>query len=603
MAVLKFALAQFDFPVGAVARNGERVRELMAQARDRCAAQLVVFPELTLSGYPPEDLLLRPSFLAACEQELAAVAAAAQGIAAYVGHPHAVGEVYNAASLVAGGAIAFTVHKQALPNYTVFDEKRYFRPGNASTVTDFAGVRVGWLVCEDIWEPEPAALAAEQGAELLFVINASPFDLEKSTQRDELLARRARENNVAIVYLNLIGGQDDLLFDGASLLVEPDGRVAARAPAFVDALLAAEYDNATRRFRAIDWPAETDPSCEARVYAGLVRGVRDYVDKNHFPGVLLGLSGGIDSALTLALAVDALGAGRVLGVRLPSRFTSGLSNDLAEQQALALGVELLTIPIGPPFAGFIETLQPGFAALGPRSPAAGSRPPAQSPEHSAISPQPSAPGPHDVTEENIQSRCRGVILMALSNRSGRMLLSTGNKSEYAVGYATIYGDMCGGYAPLKDCYKQLVYSLARWRNAQSAFRVANSGFETDAAPMARGGAREEADAGARSSVQAREVIPQAVIDRPPSAELRENQTDQDSLPPYEVLDALLERFIDGEQSQAELVAAGFDEETVRRVGRLVLASEYKRRQAAPGPKITTRAFGRDRRYPISSGWR
>jgi len=565
MTVLRFALAQFDFPVGAVARNGARVRELMALARDRHGAQVIAFPELTLSGYPPEDLLLRPSFLASCERELAAVAAHADGIAAFVGHPHTLGEVYNAASLLAAGAVRFTAHKQALPNYTVFDEKRYFRPGHDSSVTEFGGVRVGWLVCEDIWEPEPAALAAAHGAELLIVINASPFDLEKSTQREELLARRARENNVAIAYLNLVGGQDDLLFDGGSLLVEPDGRIAARAPVFVDALLLAEYDNATRRFKPIDWPIEADASREARVYAGLVRGIRDYVDKNHFPGVLLGLSGGIDSALTLAIAVDALGAERVIGVRLPSRFTSGLSNDLAEQQAQTLGVKLLTIPIGPPFAGFLETLQSPFMALNP---------------------QPATLAP-DVTEENIQSRCRGVILMALSNKLGHMVLSTGNKSEYAVGYATIYGDMCGGYAPLKDCYKQLVYALARWRNGVSGIGEA-------------AGQRPEGP-GRKSGID--DVIPRAVIDRPPSAELRENQTDQDSLPPYETLDAILERFIDGEQSQAEIVAAGFDEATVRRIARLVLGSEYKRRQAAPGPKITTRAFGRDRRYPITSGWR
>ena len=465
MTTLRFALAQFDFPVGAVARNGQRVRELMAEARDRHAAQLIAFPELTLSGYPPEDLLLRPSFLAACENELAAVAAASRGIAAYVGHPHTLGEVYNAASLVVDGAVAFTVHKQALPNYTVFDEKRYFRPGNDSCVTDFCGVRVGWLVCEDIWEPEPAALAAAYGAELLIVINASPFDLEKSGQREELLARRARENNVAIAYLNLIGGQDDLLFDGGSVLIEPDGRIAARAPAFVDALLVAEYDNAARRFRAIDWPKEPDSSREARIYAGLVRGIRDYIDKNRFPGVLLGLSGGIDSALTLAIAVDALGPERVLGVRLPSRFTTDLSNDLAEVQAHALGVELLTIPINPPFIGFLDALQPAFAAL---------------------SPQPSALAP-DVTEENLQSRCRGAILMALSNKFGRMVLSTGNKSEYAVGYATIYGDMCGGYAPLKDCYKQLVYALARWRNGlgKEGLRAEGRGPKSSVAKSSR----------------------------------------------------------------------------------------------------------------------
>jgi len=571
MTTLRFALAQFDFPVGSVARNGERVRELMTEARDRHGAQLIAFPELTLSGYPPEDLLLRPSFLAACEQELAAVAASARGIAAYVGHPHASGEVYNGASLAADGALAFTVRKQALPNYTVFDEKRYFRPGHESTVTDFAGVRVGWLVCEDIWEPEPAAQAAAQGAELLIVINASPFDLEKSAQREQLLARRARESNAAIAYLNLVGGQDDLLFDGGSLLVDADGRIAARAPVFTDALLIAEFDRARRRFRALDWPAEADPSREARVYAGLVRGIRDYVDKNRFPGVLLGLSGGIDSALTLALAVDALGADRVLGVRLPSRFTSDLSNDLAQVQARTLGVELLTIPIGPPFAGFLATLAPAFSAVGPA---------------------PSAGTPGDVTEENIQSRSRGVILMALSNKTGRMLLSTGNKSEYAVGYATIYGDMCGGYAPLKDCYKQLVYALARWRNHASGLGNEHSGFGEAGTGTVGSGPRRDG-----------EMIPVAVIDRPPSAELRENQTDQDSLPPYEILDALLERFIDGEQSQAEIIAAGFDEGTVRRIARLVLASEYKRRQAAPGPKITTRAFGRDRRYPITSGWR
>jgi NAD+ synthase (glutamine-hydrolysing) len=537
MPTLRFALAQYDFPVGAVARNGERVRELMAQARDRHGVQLIAFPELTLSGYPPEDLLLRPSFLAACQRELASVTQSAQGIAAYVGHPHSMGEVYNAASLLADGAVAFTAHKQALPNYTVFDEKRYFRPGHDSIVTDFAGVRVGWLVCEDIWEPEPAARAAGQGAELLIVINASPFDVGKAAQREELLARRARENNVAIAYLNLVGGQDDLLFDGGSLLVEADGRIAARAPVFVDALLIAEYDAATRRFRAVDWPIATDTSQEARVYAGLVRGVRDYVEKNHFPGVLLGLSGGIDSALTLALAVDALGANRVMAVMLPTRYTAQLSLHEAKAQADLLGVEYHVLPIESPFQSFLDTLAPSFAGR------AG-----------------------DVTEENLQSRCRGVILMALSNKFGRMLLSTGNKSEMAVGYATIYGDMCGGYAPLKDCYKQLVYALARWRNGQG------------------------------------EMIPQAVIERAPSAELRDNQTDQDSLPPYDVLDAILQRFIEGEQSQAEIIASGFDEATVRRVARLVLASEHKRRQSAPGPKVSTRAFGRDRRYPISSGW-
>ena len=558
MSKLRFALAQFDFPVGAVASNAQRIRELMAQARDRDGAELVVFPELAISGYPPEDLLLRPSFLAACEREMVAITAAAQGICAYVGHPQAQGEVYNAASLLIDGEIALTAHKQLLPNYTVFDEKRYFRPGSDSTVSDFAGVRIGWLVCEDMWEPGPAARAAEQGAQLLIVANASPFDVGKREQREALLARRARDSKVAIAYLNLVGGQDDLLFDGESLLVEADGRIAARAPAFVDALLIADFDAATGRFHAHGWPTQTDTSPEARVYAGLVRGIRDYVEKNHFPGVLLGLSGGIDSALVLALAVDALGADRVTAVRLPSRYTSDLSNDLAAQQAQALGVKMLTIAIAEPFGGFADALAAGVDSqfLEPAS-------------------------ARDVTAENLQSRCRGVLLMALSNKFGTMLLSTGNKSEMAVGYATIYGDMCGGYAPLKDCYKQRVFALARWRNAQG-----EAGLK----------------AHSRAPTSASESIPQTVIDRPPSAELRENQTDQDSLPPYEVLDAILERYIEGEQSQEDVIAAGFDETIVLRVARLVLNSEYKRRQSAPGPKISTRAFGRDRRYPISSGW-
>mgnify|MGYP001134282484 CR=1 FL=1 len=537
MAVLKFALAQFDFPVGAVARNAARVREQIVAARAAGAA-LVAFPELTLSGYPPEDLLLRPSFLASCEREIAALASVATGIAAYVGYPHSLGEVYNAASLLRDGAIERTYHKQALPNYTVFDEKRYFRPGRDAAVVGIDGVRVGLLICEDLWEPEPAAAAAAAGAELLLVINASPFDVGKAAQREALFAKRASENGVAIAYLNLVGGQDDLVFDGASLLVEPDGRIAARAPVFVESLLFASYDSTARRFAARDWPVETATCIEARIYAGLVCGTRDYVEKNGFPGVLLGLSGGIDSALTQAIAVDALGPGRVTAVLLPSRYTSELSNREALVQIVAQGVEHRVLSIEAPFRAFLEILAPAFSDR-----------------------------PADVTEENLQSRCRGAMLMALSNKTGCMLLTTGNKSEMAVGYATIYGDMCGGYAPLKDVYKTMVYRLARWRNTQDP------------------------------------VIPEEVITRAPSAELRENQTDQDSLPPYEVLDAILKRFIEGEQSQAEIVAAGFDEATVRRIARLVLANEYKRRQSAPGPKISTRAFGRDRRYPITSGWR
>jgi len=403
---------------------------------------------------------------------------------------------------------------------------------------------VGLLICEDIWQPEPAAQAAAAGAELLVVINASPWDSAKQAGREAVLASRARETGCAIVYLNLVGGQDEVVYDGASLLVNGDGSIAARAPAFVDALLWAEFDPATRTLSAENWPIAADDSIEATLYAALVRGTRDYIDKNGFGGVLLGLSGGIDSALTLALAVDALGAQRVTAVMMPTRYTSQLSLDGAHAQAEKLGVDYHVIDIEATYQSFVDALTPAFAGKGA-----------------------------DTTEENLQSRTRGVMLMALSNKHGRLLLATGNKSEMAVGYATLYGDMCGAYAPLKDVYKTVVYRLSRWRNAHAA-RIGES-----------------------------DRIPVAVIERPPSAELRDNQTDQDSLPPYDELDAILERFIEREQSQAEIVAQGFHADTVRRVVRLVLLNEFKRRQSAPGPRVTTRAFGRERRYPITSGWR
>ena len=550
MTKLRLALAQHDFPVGAIAANAAHMRALATQARAR-DAQLVVFPELALCGYPPEDLLLRPSFLAAGTRALQQLAAELPaGIAAVVGHAEPGDEVFNAASLLRGGHVERTYRKQLLPNYAVFDEKRYFRAGRDSVVLDLDDVRVGVLICEDIWHAAPAAAARAAGAELLLVINASPYDFAHAAQRERVLALRARENAMAIAYLNLIGGQDDLLFDGCALLVQADGGITARAPAFVDALLLAEYDPTTRSLRALDWPAPQHEDL-AVLYAGLVRGVRDYVRKNGFSDVLLGLSGGIDSALTLALAVDALGAEHVRGYRLPSRYTSTLSGREAEAQARALGVTCAELPIEPGFNALLHALAPEFAGRAP-----------------------------DLTEENLQSRIRGVLLMALSNKFGALLLSTGNKSELAVGYATLYGDMCGAYAPLKDVYKTTVYALARWRNA--------SGLGTRDSGLATAGG---------------EAIPRAVIERAPSAELRADQTDQDSLPPYDLLDAILERFIEGEQSQAEIVAAGFDAETVRRVARMVLVNEFKRRQAAPGPKVTTRAFGRERRYPITSGWR
>ncbi|WP_147653601.1 NAD+ synthase [Vulcaniibacterium gelatinicum] len=539
---LRIALAQFDFPVGAVASNAERIAAMIGQARDEFGADLVVFPELALSGYPPEDLLLRPAFLADCEAAMRRIAPAARGITAVVGWPQAAGAiVYNAASVLQDGRIAHTYRKRELPNYAVFDERRYFDvdPDREDCVFEVEGTPVGLLICEDLWFPEPLAGTVRAGAQLVVVPNASPFERDKHAQRDRLLAERAGESGAAIAYLNLVGGQDALVFDGASVLADGDGTVHPAAAAFLDQWLVADFDPATRRFAPVQWIVDGDESRDALAWRAVVRGLQDYCRKNGFDKVWLGLSGGVDSALVLALAVDALGADHVTAVRLPSRYTAALSNDLAEAQCRTLGVRLLTVPIERPFQGFLDALAEPFAGR-----------------------------PADVTEENLQSRCRGAILMALANKFGGLLLTTGNKSEYAVGYATIYGDMCGGYAPLKDLYKTEVYALARWRN----------------------------------TVGGTPVIPEGVIVRPPSAELRENQTDQDSLPPYDVLDAILLRHVDQEQSREEIVAAGFDAATVDKVLRLVRISEWKRHQAAPGPKVSRRAFGRERRYPISNGY-
>ena len=543
MATLRIALAQFDFPVGALARNEQRIAELIAEARDLHGADVVLFPELALSGYPPEDLLLRPGFLAECHAAIARIAAGVHGIVAVVGWPEAAGAVvYNAASVLREGTIAHTYRKRELPNYAVFDERRYFEvdPDGGACVFDVAGVRVGVVICEDVWFAEPIADTARAGAELVLVPNASPFERDKHAQRDALLASRVAETGLAVAYLNLVGGQDALVFDGASVLADGDGHVHAAARAFEEAWLVADFDSATRRFAPIDWPEDGDEGRDSLAWRAVVRGTRDYFRKNGFKQAWIGLSGGIDSALVLAIAIDAVGAANVTGVRMPSRYTSGLSNDLADEQARAAGVRILTVPIEAPFEGFLAALAPAF-------------------EGQAA----------DTTEENLQSRSRGAILMALSNKFGGLVLTTGNKSEYAVGYATIYGDMCGGYAPIKDLYKTEVFALARWRNTI-------------------GGAP---------------VIPPAVIERPPSAELRDNQTDQDSLPPYDVLDAILLRHVDQEQSRDEIVAAGFDAAVVERVLHLVRISEWKRHQAAPGPKVSRRAFGRERRYPITSGWR
>ena len=540
---LRIALAQFDFPVGAVARNAERISGMIAQARDEHGADVVLFPELAISGYPPEDLLMRPSFLRDCEQALHEIAAKVEGIVAVVGWPESAGSVlYNSASVLREGRVEATYRKRELPNYNVFDERRYFHvdPDGGALVFEVKGVPVGLVVCEDLWFAEPLADTAAAGARLVLVPNASPFEHGKHARRDALLAERARESGVALAYLNAVGGQDSLVFDGSSILADADGRVHHAARAFEEHWLVAEFNSGVGRLAAVQWPLEDDAGDDALAWRAVVRGLRDYCGKNGFRDVWLGLSGGLDSAVVLAMAVDALGGEAVTAVRLPSRYTAGLSNDLAAEQCEALGVKMLTVPIEAPFKGYLDALAETFAGLEP-----------------------------DTTEENLQSRTRGALMMALGNKFGGLVLTTGNKSEYGVGYATIYGDMCGGYAPLKDLFKTRVFSMARWRN----------------------------------SVADVPAVPPAVIARPPSAELREDQRDEDSLPPYEVLDAILERYIEGEQSGADIIAAGFEAATVERVLRLVRIGEWKRHQAAPGPKVSLRAFGRERRYPISNGYR
>lgn len=536
----RIAIAQHDFLVGAVDSN----RQLSQALRERAAllgAQLLVTPELALSGYPPEDLLFRSGFLARIDQSLSQLSAQSQTTDLLIGHPARMdGVLYNCATWLSPNGLRSTARKQRLPNYTVFDEKRYFTESLGTCVVESAGLRIGVLICEDAWFDQPAAEAVAAGAQLLLVLNASPYHQGKRSIRHEALGKRARAAGLPLIYCNLIGGQDDLLFDGSSMLFDADGQLQAEAPAFEEHLLLVDVDTtpAGIRCHAVDWPNRPQVVPEAEVYRALVRATADYVRKNGFTRVLLGLSGGIDSALTLAIAVDALGPDQVMAILMPSRYTAELSNQEAWSQARMQGVRAEMLPIKAAFEAFLSTLSPLFADLSA-----------------------------DTTEENLQARCRGVLLMALSNKYGSMLLTTGNKSEMAVGYSTIYGDMCGGFAPLKDIYKTQVYALARWRNSQAA------------------------------------VIPQAVIDRPPSAELRENQTDQDSLPAYAVLDDILRRFIECDEPRSQIVASGHDAAIVERVVGLVLRSEYKRRQSAPGPRVTARSFGRDRRFPISSGYR
>ena len=536
---LKIALAQLDLLVGDVRGNLERVISETRRARDELQADLVLFPELTLSGYPPEDLLFHRGLRLQIGQALKELTQAVPEIGVMVGYPeYDQGHIYNAACLMRGGRVLVQHRKACLPNYKVFDEKRYFTAGTEATVVDFDGFRLGLLICEDAWEPQPAAGARALGAEALLIINASPYEIHKQREREQVIGQRVRETAVPAAYVNLLGGQDELVFDGNSFAMDAQGRIAVRAPAIEEGLYCVEFERRGGAMVPIPGSVAPEWSDEQTVYRVLVLGVRDYVNKHAFTGAVIGLSGGVDSALTLAIAVDALGADRVHAVMMPSRYTSSMSREDAAAQAQALGVSLSSISIENMFAATLEALQKEFAGRAP-----------------------------DATEENIQARCRGVLLMAISNKTGRMLLTTGNKSEMAVGYATLYGDMAGGFAPIKDCSKQLVYRLARYRNTLGA------------------------------------AIPERVITRAPTAELRPDQKDTDSLPPYEVLDPILEAFIEDDLSVEEICERGFDRAVVARVLDMVKRAEYKRRQAPPGVRVSARAFGRDWRYPITNGYR
>jgi NAD+ synthase (glutamine-hydrolysing) len=550
---VKVALAQINATVGDLAGNGARIVDAARRAHAQ-GAKLVLTPELGLCGYPPEDLLLRPAFMQACAQALADCAQALAdlpGLFVVVGHPHQFGDRgdvrsnsvsvpqrYNAASVLSEGRVLATYCKRELPNYQVFDERRYFASGRdagqGAVVFKVGGLKFGLNICEDAWFDEPGRTAKAAGAQVLCVLNASPFHLGKLGEREERMAQTARTLQMPLLYAHLAGGQDEVVFDGASFALDATGAVTARAPMFEDALSIVEVTDGT----AIGEIADV-PSIEAQAWAALVVGVRDYVDKNGFPGVIIGLSGGIDSALVLAIAVDALGADRVRTVMMPSPYTADISWIDARDMAERLGVRYDEISIVPMFEDFKKSLAVEFAGR-----------------------------TEDATEENIQARIRGTLLMALSNKFGSIVLTTGNKSEMATGYCTLYGDMAGGFAVIKDVAKTLVYRLAVWKNSQG-----------------------------------REVIPERIITRAPSAELRPDQKDQDSLPPYEVLDAILSRYMEHDQGLEEIIAAGFAPADVERVTRLIKINEYKRRQSPVGIRITHRAFGRDWRYPITSKFR
>jgi NAD+ synthase (glutamine-hydrolysing) len=551
---LQICVAQLNFIVGDMPGNAQKIVDAARQAYAQ-GARLVLTPELSICGYAAEDLFLRPAFIAACDDALKSVArelAGLKGLHVVVGHPVG-GDIrsrsvqvqrrLNAASLLHEGRVLETYAKRELPNYQVFDERRYFTPGRGTCVFQCEGINVGLLICEDAWFDEPAMLAREAGAELLVVINASPFHVGKGGERVARMADRARAVGLPIVYAHLVGGQDEVVFDGASFGVDADGTLVARAPSFREDLFRLTAQAGAAGV-SLAGPIEHAREPEAELWDALVLGVRDYIGKNGFPGVLLGLSGGIDSALVLAVAVDALGKDKVRAVMMPSPYTADISWLDAREMSQRLGVRYDEISISPQFEAFRLSLAKEFAGL-----------------------------PEDATEENIQARIRGVFLMALSNKFGSIVLTTGNKSEMATGYCTLYGDMAGGFAVIKDVLKTMVFRLARWRNA-------NDPYGTGSNP-----------------------IPERIITRPPSAELRPNQIDQDSLPPYEVLDAILQRYMEDDESVDQVVEAGFERALVERIARLVRINEYKRRQAPVGIRVTHRGFGKDWRYPITGKFR
>ena len=534
---LKIGLAQVNLLVGDIEGNTEKVIEITREAEQQ-GLDLVVFPELTLCGYPPEDLLYRPGMHQRIEQSLTRLSESISDTAVLLGYPRMIdGRLFNMAGFIQQGQITAEYKKQCLPNYSVFDEKRYFIAGDQPCVVELNNIKLGITICEDAWQPEPMQQAVSAGAQLLLNLNASPFHINKGTEREQVIQARVKENNVPVVYVNLLGGQDELVFDGESFVLNAEGETVLRAPAFAEDLYSVScclQDGKVSISEAVCAPILSKVES---AYQALVSGVRDYINKNGFKGAVIGLSGGIDSALTLAVAVDALGADRVEAVSMPSRYTADMSIEDARKQAQRSGVNFQVIEIEPLFNAFLKSLEDEFSGY-----------------------------EADTTEENLQARCRGVLLMAISNKKGKMVLTTGNKSEMAVGYATLYGDMAGGFCVLKDVPKTLVYQMSRYRN------------------------------------QGGEIIPERVITRPPSAELAPDQKDEDSLPPYDDLDVILECYIEKDQCAEQIIEQGYDADTVYRVIGMVDRNEYKRRQAPPGVKITQKAFGRDRRYPITSGF-